>query len=82
MFMLNILKPQMAVDNFIKVSDYVVVCPLLFTIASHSVLILDVILSVLRIFDTSVITLISRDIYHNVVSYIISVNTEILNSLL
>ena len=60
MFMLNILKPQMAVDNFNKVSDYVVVCPLLFTIASHSVLILDVILSVLRIFDTSVITLISE----------------------
>ena len=60
MFMLNILKPQMAVDNFIKVSDYVVVCPLLFTIASYSVLILDVVLSVLRIFDTSVITFISE----------------------
>ena len=58
MFMLNILKPQMAVDNFIKVSDYVVVCPLLFTIASYLVLILDAVLSVLRIFDTSVITFI------------------------
>ena len=58
MFMLNILKPQMAVNNFIKVSDYVVVCPLLFTIASYLVLTLDVVLSVLRIFDTSVITFI------------------------